>query len=76
MANVIPVNSLWESMLEQAQNDIREVVEWLKDDAKNASLNNSKLDKLLRLASCNASPVGEKTNAAKAAFRILVAHFN
>ncbi|AIQ19569.1 hypothetical protein H70357_24810 [Paenibacillus sp. FSL H7-0357] len=42
---------------------------------KEAQIKDSRIEKLLKLASCAAAPMGEKENAAKMAFKFMEPYF-
>lgn len=72
----IPVNELWNTALNYSGNNIADVIRMMVSDVKELKIHDERINKLLRLASCPASPIGEKTNAAKMAFTFITKHVN
>ncbi|MDY8021229.1 hypothetical protein [Paenibacillus polymyxa] len=63
------IENIWNEFLRDCS--IIEAIEVMVADVKELKINNKRVEKLLRLASCPASPLGEKTNAAKMAFTFI-----
>jgi len=70
--STIPLDVMWSQMLEIHRNDLSDAISTMKTDLVEMGINDSKVAKLLRLASCSAAPVGEKMNASKMAFKFMV----
>lgn len=58
------------------EGDINGAIKKMTSDVIELKINDNRINKLLTLASCSASPVGEKTNAGRAAFRLIAGHVN
>jgi hypothetical protein len=50
---------------------IAEAIQVMWEDVTDLKIKDERVFKLLRLASCKASPDGEKTNAGRAAFKLI-----
>jgi hypothetical protein len=72
---IFTLDECWESFIAQFFN-IDEAIEVMYWDVADMELKDERVNKLLRLASCPSSPVGEKTNAGKAVFRIIAKFVN
>ena len=55
--------------------EVSEAISVLLDDVSDLDIDDSVINKLLRLASCKSSTVGEKTNAGRAAFKRIQTYF-
>lgn len=63
------LNEACDSFFVQFEGDTNFAVNVMYNDIDELKLNDKQVLKLLRLASCESSPAGEKLNAARAAFK-------
>lgn len=71
----IPMEEHWNNFVSRFQ-DIAEVVNQLMFDMNDMKCASDQARKLIKLASCQSSPINERLNACRAAFIILVKHAN
>lgn len=72
---VIPVEDLMDQFFGQFP-EVSEAISIMYNDIDDIGINDSTINKLLRLASCKAAAEGEKVNAGRAAFRLICKHVN
>lgn len=73
--NQLVANERCDWFLSQFEN-VGEAVNVMLCDMDEYGIIDASANKMLRLASCPSSPVGERTNAARAAYKRIAAHFN
>lgn len=69
MANTTLINDRCNRFFDQFDGDIQQIVSVMSVDMEEYGIVDGLASKLLRLASCPSSPIGERTNAARAAFK-------
>lgn len=76
MMDKIQIQERCESFFNQFDGDVRAAVTFMYTDMDEFNIVDPVATKLLRLASCPSSPVGERTNAARSAFKRIAKNFN